>query len=320
MRIKSPRVTSSIRRVPTSDAVAQGRHAVGDAGQLFEAMGDVDDSDTVRLQLGDHAEEPLDLLVAERGRRLVHDQDSRVGPQGPGNLDELLLGHRQAADLASGSIAAPIRSSRARARARRAVPAHGPPRVLALEPDRDVLGDGQVREEGRLLIDRRDSQLARLDRIEVLDRPALDLDRSVVRKMRAGDHLDQRRLARAVFTDQGVDFAGPEVERDLLERLDSGKRLADSVSSSNVDKCRFPLTERFGSAAFRQHVAFVRLDLRQPVCPGGHSVRAAVMIPDRTDGQRLQLFEKRQPRGRIALGLEPAEHLGRLEEARARAP
>ena len=41
----------------------------------------------------------LDLLVAERGGGLVHDQDPGVGPEGPGDLDELLLGHRQPADL-----------------------------------------------------------------------------------------------------------------------------------------------------------------------------------------------------------------------------
>ena len=71
-----------------------------------------------------------------------------------------------------------------RGRARRAFQRHRPPRLLALEPDRDVFGDSQVREEGRLLIDRRDTELARLHRIEVLDQLALDFDRSVVRKMR----------------------------------------------------------------------------------------------------------------------------------------
>ena len=50
----------------------------------------------------DHPEQPLDLLVAERGRRLVHDQDPRVGAQAPGDLDELLLGHRQPADFRRG--------------------------------------------------------------------------------------------------------------------------------------------------------------------------------------------------------------------------
>ena len=80
----------------------------------------------------------------------------------------------------------------------------------------------------RLLVNRGDSQITRADRIEVADRPAPDLDRSLVGQMGAGDHLDQRRFARAVFADQGVDFPGPEVERDTLQGLHAGKCLADS--------------------------------------------------------------------------------------------
>ena len=38
------------------------------------------------------------------------------------------------------------------------------------------------------------------------------------------------------------------------------------------------------------------------------------MIPDRAEGQRLELFEQRQPRGVVALGLELAQGRGRLEQ------
>ena len=131
----------------------------------------------------------------------------------------------------SGSIVAPIFSSKSRARVRRSAPADTAPASVRLEPDRDVLGDRQVRKERRLLVNRGDSQLARTHRIEVADRLALDLDCSLVGQMGAGDHLDQRRFARAVFADQGVDLAGPQVERNPLQGLHAGKRLADSVNS-----------------------------------------------------------------------------------------
>ena len=91
--------------------------------------------------------------------------------------------------------------------------------------------------------------------------------------MGAGDHLDQRRLARAVFADQGVDFAGPQVERDPLQGLHAGKRLADPGQLEQRRQDPVPPLERARSAAFREHVAFVRLDLRQPVAAGGN-VRA----------------------------------------------
>ena len=233
MRIKL--AASDFRHRPGADqhAVAQRRDAVGHAGQLFETMRDVDDSDTLGLQLGDHAEEPVDFLVAERGRRLVHDQDAGVGARGPARSRPAAARASTACSTSeSGSIAAPIRSSRRRARARRAVQRtrrHAPP---ALEPDRDVLGDGQVAEEGGLLVDRRDAQVARRSR-DPGPRPAGPGSRSCPSSgsVRAGDHLDQRRLARAVLADQGVNFAGAQVERDTLEGLDSGKRLADLESA-----------------------------------------------------------------------------------------
>ena len=128
----------------------------------------------------------------------------------------------------SGSIVAPIFSSRLLRPRASPAPANAAPAAARLEPDRDVLGDRQVRKERRLLVNRGDSQLARTHRIKVADRPALDLDSSLVGQVGAGDHLDQRRFARAVFADQGVNFAGPQVERDPLQGLHAGKRLADS--------------------------------------------------------------------------------------------
>ena len=215
--------------------VAQRGHAVGDLRQLLEAVRDVDDPDPLRLQLADDAEEVLHLLVAERGGGLVHDQDPGVGPQRPGDLDELLLGHRQPAHLGlgvdaradppeepPGPLPAPCPAD----------PTPGPPR---LQPQRDVLGDRQVGEEGRLLVDRGDPERAGADRVVVLDRPALHLERSLVRRVGAGDDLDQRRLPRAVLADQGMDLAGLQVEGDAPQRLDPGERLADA---RQPEECR----------------------------------------------------------------------------------
>ena len=49
-------------------------------------------------QVADHAEEPVHLAVAERGGRLIHDEDPCPCPQRAGDLDQLLLGHRQTVD------------------------------------------------------------------------------------------------------------------------------------------------------------------------------------------------------------------------------
>ena len=51
IRISSPRETSAMRRVPDEDPVAQGRHAVGDLGQLLQPVRDIDDPHPLPLQL-----------------------------------------------------------------------------------------------------------------------------------------------------------------------------------------------------------------------------------------------------------------------------
>ena len=43
----------------------------------------------------------------------------------------------------------------------------------------------------------------------------------------AAKHLDQRRFARAVFAQQGVDLAGFELKVHVLQGFDAGERLAD---------------------------------------------------------------------------------------------
>ena len=45
----------------------------------------------------DHAEQPLDLDAGQRGGRLVHDQHAGVERERLGDLDDLLVGDRQAA-------------------------------------------------------------------------------------------------------------------------------------------------------------------------------------------------------------------------------
>ena len=56
-----------------------------------------------------------------------------------------------------------------------------------------------------------------------LDFPPLVDDAPGVLVIDAGEDLHQRRLAGAVLADQGVDFAGAQLEPALAERVDAGK-------------------------------------------------------------------------------------------------
>ncbi len=127
----------------------------------------------------------------------------------------------------SGSMLAPIRDSSCRARSRRLRQRTRSPGAARFEAEGDVLGDGQVGEEGRLLVDRGDAEGAGADGVVVDDRLAEDFERALVGGVGAGDDLDERRFAGAVLADESVDLPGAEVERDTAEGLDAGEGLVD---------------------------------------------------------------------------------------------
>ena len=125
---------------------------------------------------------------------------------------------------ASGSIAAPIRSSSRRARVAPLAPADPPPGARRLQAERDVLGDRQVGEERRLLVDRGDPERSARDRV----------DRGRRRRPWTSIVPSSGRWA-PVMTLISVDLPAPfsptsawtspasQVERDPLERLDAAR-------------------------------------------------------------------------------------------------
>ena len=83
-------------------AVPQDCDAVGHAKDLAQLVRDVHDAHPPVGQRSDQVQQPVDLGLAEGRRRLIHDHDSRLKGQGPGDLDQLLLGYRQVSNLGPG--------------------------------------------------------------------------------------------------------------------------------------------------------------------------------------------------------------------------
>src|SRR5699024_12117441 len=81
-------------------AVPHDRDGVGDAEQLVQGVGDVDDADTAGGQSPDHTEEDFDLGIGQDGAGFVQDEDAGVLQQGLGDGDLLLLGD---GEMAQGS-------------------------------------------------------------------------------------------------------------------------------------------------------------------------------------------------------------------------
>ena len=86
--------------------------------------------------------------------------------------------------------------------------------------------------EGELLVDRDDAAPLGVVRRGEGDRLAERTRSSpAIGALRAGQDLEQRRLAGAVLAEQRVDLAGPHFEIDIVERQHAGKALADRRSS-----------------------------------------------------------------------------------------
>ena len=120
----------------------------------------------------------------------------------------------------------------------------GPPRGLGapgeaaareLVAEEDVLGDRETVDDIELLVHRRDAELDRGFGSRDLDRLAEPRDLALVGAVHAREHLDQRRLARAVLAEDAVHLAGQDLQVDAAQGMHAGERLRDARTSSNAD-------------------------------------------------------------------------------------
>jgi len=141
--------------------------------------------------------------------------------------------------VAAGSIEVQAREQRARlAQHARAVDGLQPGPAAAREaPGEDVLRHRQVGAEVDLLVHRADAQLLRGERGGGRDRPAVQRQGAAVGGHHAREDLDQRGLARAVLSHQGVDLAGPQVQPDVREHGHRAEALADAFGFQHEQAC-----------------------------------------------------------------------------------
>ena len=210
---------------PDVAAVAHHGDPLADREDLVEAVRDEEDGVAPGAQRLDDAEQPLDLVRRQRRGRLVHHDDARVRRQRLRDLDELLIGDREApgepvrvepdAELLEQRCGlaphpSPVDSSEALER---------------LDADEDVLGDAQVGEERRLLEDDRDSGLLRL--LGVVEDRLLAVDQELARvgAVHTGEDLHERGLAGAVLPDEAVHLAAEQLDVPVLERVNRAEAL-----------------------------------------------------------------------------------------------
>ena len=68
--------TSARGQEPTTRPSPEDRDPVGDLEDLLETVRDIDDCDAALAESPDHGEEMVEVLSAQRGRRLIEDEDA----------------------------------------------------------------------------------------------------------------------------------------------------------------------------------------------------------------------------------------------------
>ena len=139
----------------------------------------------------------------------------------------------------------------------------------------DVLGHVDARDDLGLLVDDPDAGGARLAGIG--EAKGLPVDRQAARVglVVAVEDLQERGLAGAVLAQEGEHLAGPHVERDVIERLDVGKGLADTADLEDAGTGPRARLRRFGRRGQGHAVA----DSWQVRCARGLDLRPGPRAP-----------------------------------------
>jgi hypothetical protein len=206
-------------------AVAEDGHALGELAHLGEPVRDVHDGGAVGRGPTDAFEEEVDGVRAQRRRGLVEDEERGTDDERLRELEQVTLGDAEQPDaVVEVGARADVGEHRA----------HAGGLVVALAEElgghrhADVLGDGHVRQHGRVLVDDRDAEAGRLGGGEPVDELAAYGDRAGVGRGRAGGDAHEGGLAGTVLPQQGVDLARADVERHVGQRCDAVVVLADS--------------------------------------------------------------------------------------------
>src|SRR5258707_5189880 len=98
-----------------------------------------------------------------------------------------------------------------------------------MAPDHHVLERREVVEEADVLEGARDPHARDAIRRRVLQLRALEPEAALLLAIDAGEHVEERGLARAVGADEAVDLALADRERDFRERGEAAEALGDAL-------------------------------------------------------------------------------------------
>src|SRR5437867_7704884 len=220
--------------------VVEDHHAVGDVHDHAHVVLDERDRRVeLRVDVEDEAAHVLLLLDVHAGHRLVEQEELGLGGEGAPELHPLLqpvgqpAGRRLADRLDLQKVDDPLDErpvleflTASRTPVER-LQQKAPPRLE--EPSRhEVVEHAHPLEQGHVLEGARDAEDGNVGGPEVRPVSAVEDDPSLVRVVEPADHVEQRRLAGAVRTDDGEDLAAADLDAHLAQRDERAEADADA--------------------------------------------------------------------------------------------
>ncbi len=209
-------------------AVAKDGPAGAERLAFLKEVADVHDGDAGVGEAADDAEEVFGVHAGEAAGGFVHDEDTRAGDEGTGDLDELLPCDGEGADggLEGDVVGAELGEGVASEVGEACAP--DPAVAMRCCAEEDVFLHGKMGGEVEFLVDHGDAGAACVHGVLGLEVEAVEVDGAGVGGMGAGEDLHEGALAGAVFADQGVNLAGLDGEVDATKGLGGAESLADA--------------------------------------------------------------------------------------------
>ena len=195
-------------------AVTEDGDAVGEGENLIETVGDEDDSHAIGLQFADDAEQDLHLCHGQRCRGLIEDEDACFLRHRLGDLHDLHMTGGEITDRGGGvDIDTEVIEDLLRDLAHLLLIDQ---LTIALAVA-DVLRRAQHVDEVKLLIDALYAVLAGERGSHGTVGAIIDGNGAAIRCVGTCNCLNKRGFAGAVFANDGVNFAGIEVDRNFIQ-------------------------------------------------------------------------------------------------------
>ena len=208
-----------------SVATIRGDH-VRDLADLAQLVGDEEDAPALPRERLENPEEVIGFAWSQDGGRLVQDQDVGATVQRLQDLHALALSHAEIGDTRVRIDLEVVLLPEPRELGPGCSHAGAEPEA-SFDAKHHVLQDAERLHQHEVLVHHADPGRQRVPRASNDHRSSVDQDLSAVRPMVTVEDTHQRRLARAVLTDDAVDRSGAHDEGHAAVRADWAEPLVD---------------------------------------------------------------------------------------------